>query len=147
MKKRIKFSLFALVCCIFLFACGLNRLSGDYSGVVNFGFGAKSEIVFNFRGDKVTQRAANDASEKEAENSSSEKETESSSKESDEEGTYEISDNQLIMTFGDMKITADLSKDKKSFTINSISSVSGEENLGLSLANSFYKNVEFTKVK
>ncbi|MCY3034986.1 hypothetical protein [Aerococcus mictus] len=138
MKKRIKFSLFALVCCIFLFACGLNRLSGDYSGVVNFGFGAKSEIVFNFRGDKVTQRAANDASEKEAENSS---------KESDEEGTYEISDNQLIMTFGDMKITADLSKDKKSFTINSISSVSGEENLGLSLANSFYKNVEFTKVK
>ncbi|SCA92126.1 conserved exported hypothetical protein [Pseudolactococcus piscium] len=106
MKKTIVLGLIMLVGIVTLSACGTNKLSGDYTGKVKFLL-MEQESTMTFNGDKVTEKEDGKVTGK---------------------GIYKIEDNQLIMNLDDTNITADLSKDRKSFTIKSAEGLAGLAN-------------------
>ncbi|MGM0112527.1 hypothetical protein [Enterococcus sp. DIV0187] len=97
MKKKFTLVLFTLVSLVMLSACGAKKLSGEYTTTINLIF-EETTNTLTFDGDKVTEKQDGEPTN---------------------EGTYSISDNQLEIELGDYHMTAKLSEDKKSFTIES----------------------------
>lgn len=97
MKKKVTLVLFALISFTMLSACGAKKLSGEYTTTINLLF-AETTNTLTFDGDKVTEKQDGELTN---------------------EGTYSISDNQLDIELGGSHMTAKLSEDKKSFTIES----------------------------
>ena len=105
MKKKCTFVVFALVSFMMLSACSSKKLSGEYTTTINLIF-AETTNTLTFNGDKVTEKQDGELTNK---------------------GTYSISDNQLEIELGDYHITAKLSEDKKSFTIESSDVLGGSQ--------------------
>ncbi|EPN9407226.1 hypothetical protein ACT47E_002261 [Enterococcus faecalis] len=97
MKKKCTLLVFALISFMMLSACGSKKLSGEYTTTINLIF-AETTNTLTFNGDKVTEKQDGEVTN---------------------EGTYSISDDQLEIKLGDYQMTAKLSEDKKSFTIES----------------------------
>ncbi|MGG5342402.1 hypothetical protein [Enterococcus sp. AZ192] len=115
MKKSGAIILLLFSLTIVLSACGTNKLNGDYTGKINLFF-TESTATLRFNGNKVT-------------------EVDDKGNETNE-ATYKISDNELEITHSDETTTlAELSEDKKSFTIKSSTSNGG----------SLLKNIKFIK--
>lgn len=115
MKKNVMVLLMLFSLTIVLSACGAKKLDGDYIGKINLFF-TESTATLRFNGNKVT-------------------EVDDKGNETNE-ATYKINDNELEITHSDETTTlAELSEDKKSFTIKSSTSKAG----------SLLKNIKFTK--
>ena len=106
MKKKIVLGIIMLVSVMTLSACGSNKLSGNYTGKVKF-LPMEQESTMTFNGDKVTEKQNGKVTS---------------------EGTYKIEYNQLQMELNGTNMTADLSKDRKSFTIKSAEGLAGLAN-------------------
>ena len=106
MKKRLFLGITLIASIMILSACGSNKLSGNYTGKVKFLL-MEQESTMTFNGDKVTEKQNGKVTS---------------------EGTYKIEDNQLQMKLNDTNMTADLSKDRKSFTIKSAEGLAGLAN-------------------
>ena len=106
MKKKIGLIVLALFSCIILSACGSNKLKGSYTGNVKVLL-METKSTLTFEDDTVTEKQDGEVINK---------------------GTYEISDNKLEMKIGDYNMTADLSEDRKSFTITSAEGLVGLAN-------------------
>ena len=90
----------------FSFYNNSKKLSGEYTAKVHFLF-VESESKLMFEGNTVTEIADGKETNK---------------------GTYEITDNQLQMKLGDYNMTAELSKDRNSFVIQSAEGLAGLAN-------------------
>ncbi|WP_373961928.1 hypothetical protein [Lactococcus lactis] len=106
MKKKLLLGTLTLFGLLTLAGCGSNKLSGDYTGKVKFLF-MESKSTLTFKGNTVTEKQDGDTKNK---------------------GTYKIEDNQLHFNLGDTNMTADLSKDRKSFTLKSAEGLVGLAN-------------------
>ncbi len=106
MKKRLFLGITLIASIMILSACGSNKLSGNYTGKVKFLL-MEQESTMTFNGNKVTEKQDGKVTS---------------------EGTYKIEDNQLQMKLNDTNMTADLSKDRKSFTIKSAEGLAGLAN-------------------
>lgn len=114
-KRNILLMLVLLSLTIALSACGSKKLDGDYVGKIKLLF-TESAATLRFKGDKVIEIDDEGAEIKEA--------------------SYKITDNKLEIIYSDDDIlTAELSDDKKSFTIKS---ATGASEL-------FLKDIKFTK--
>ena len=97
-KRNVVLTFVLLSLTIALTACGTKKLDGDYIGKVNLLFTEISPTL-RFKGDKVIEIDEDGSEENEA--------------------SYKITDNQLDITFSDDNtVTAELSKDKKSFIVS-----------------------------
>lgn len=116
MNKKIKVVLTLTVFSLMILSgCGTKKLSGDYTAKINLIL-TEATATLRFNGDKVS-------------------EVDEDGKEFNE-GTYKITDNELVITHSNNDIsTAELSKDKRTFTVKSAEGVSG----------AFMKDVKFTK--
>lgn len=106
MKKKLIMATVTLLGLLILVGCGSNKLSGDCTGTVKFLF-MESKSTLTFKGDTVTEKQGDKTTSK---------------------GTYKIKDNQLQFNLDDTNVTADLSKDRKSFTLKSSEGLSGIAN-------------------
>lgn len=106
MKKKIGLAVLTLLSCIILSACSSNKLSGSYTGKVKLLL-MESTSTLTFKDDTVTEKQDGEVINK---------------------GTHEIEDTQLKITLGDYNMTADLSKDRESFTITSAEGLAGLAN-------------------
>ena len=106
MKKKLMLGTLTFIGLLTLAGCGSNKLSGDYTGTVKFLL-MESKSTLTFKGDTVTEKQNGDTTNK---------------------GTYKIEDNQIQMKLGDTNMTADLSKDRKSFTLKSAEGLAGFAN-------------------
>lgn len=95
MKKSLTLVLFALISITILSGCGSSKLSGDYTTTVEL-LGMEVESKLIFEGEEVREEVDGDT---------------------EDEGTYTIEDGKLEIEFESGNITAELAKDKKSFTI------------------------------
>lgn len=96
-KRTFGLALVLLSLTIALTACRTKKLDGDYVGKVNLLFTEVSPTL-RFKGDKVIEIDEDGVEENEA--------------------SYKITDNELdIIYSSDDTVTAQLSKDKKSFTV------------------------------
>lgn len=80
-----------------LSACSSKNLNGSYTAKIN-AILAETTNTLTFKDDTVTEKQDGEVTNT---------------------GTYKISDNKLEIKLGDYHMTADLSKDRKSFTITS----------------------------
>lgn len=106
MKKKLVLAGLTFLSLLTLAGCGSNQLSGDYTGTVKFLL-IESKSTLTFKGDTVTEKQEGTVPKK---------------------GTYKIEDNQLHFNLGDTNMTADLSKDRKSFTLKSAEGLAGFAN-------------------
>ncbi len=106
MKKKLIMASITLLGLLTLTGCGSNKLSGDYTGTIKFLF-MESKSTLTFKGDTVTEKQDGEITSK---------------------GNYKIEDNQLQFNLDDTNVTADLSKDRKSFTLKSSEGLSGLAN-------------------
>ena len=97
MKKNIILIATILFVLVGLSACSSKKLKGTYTTKINVIL-AETTNTLTFKDDTVTERQDGEVTNK---------------------GTYTISDNKLEIKLGDYHMTADLSKDRKSFTITS----------------------------
>lgn len=112
-NKAMILMLFSLT--IALSACGTKKLDGDYIGKINLLF-TETSATLRFKGDKAIEIDDEGAETREA--------------------SYKITDNQLEIIYSDDDIlTAELSDDKKSFTIKS----------AIGASELFLKDIKFTK--
>lgn len=106
MKKKLFIAVMVVLSLFVLTSCSSNKLKGDYTGKVKF-LTMESDSTLTFSKDKVVEKQNGEVIN---------------------EGTYEITNNKLEMKLGDYNMTADLSKDRKSFTITSAEGLAGFAN-------------------
>lgn len=117
MKRKRNIVLILMLCSltIVLSACGTKKLEGDYVGKINLLF-TETSATLRFKGNKAIEIDDEGVETREA--------------------SYKITDNQLEIIYSDDDIlTAELSDDKKSFTIKS----------AIGASELFLKDIKFTK--